>query len=77
MKTRSRKLSNKEREELSRLPSHIESLENELNELHTAMNTPDFYQQDETAIRAATERVEAIPRELEQAYTRWEELDAI
>ena len=77
VKTRSRKLSNKEREELSRLPSHIESLENELNELHTAMNTPDFYQQDETAIRAATERVEAIPRELEQAYTRWEELDAI
>ena len=77
VKTRSRKLSNKEREELSRLPSHIESLENELNELHTAMNTPDFYQQDETAIRAATDRVEAIPRELEQAYTRWEELDAI
>ena len=41
------------------------------------MSAPEFYQQDEATIRTATERVDAIPGELEQAYARWEELDAV
>ncbi|MEA2067779.1 MAG: ATP-binding cassette domain-containing protein [Verrucomicrobiota bacterium] len=73
----SRKLSNKEREELTNLPKLIEQLEEEQETLHQAMSAPSFYQQPKAEITIATERAEAIPHELEKRFERWEELEGL
>ena len=72
-----RKLSNKEREELKNLPRRIEQLEAEQAALHETMADPSFYQQDKNQITAATARAEAIPHELEHCFERWEELEGL
>ncbi len=72
-----RKLTNKEREELTKLPHRIEQLEGELEELQQAMADPAFYQQNKDKIAAATARAEAIPHELEKCFERWEELEGL
>ena len=72
-----RKLSNKEREELKTLPKRIEQLEAELEELQQAMADPAFYQQGRDEITAATARAETIPHELEHCFERWEELEGL
>ncbi|MBN2164359.1 MAG: ATP-binding cassette domain-containing protein [Pontiellaceae bacterium] len=76
-KVATRKLSNKEREELKNLPKKIEELEAELEALQQAMAAPSFYQQDREKIAAATARAEAIPHELEKCFERWEELERL
>ncbi|WP_372807769.1 ATP-binding cassette domain-containing protein [Pontiella sp.] len=76
-KKATRKLSNKEREELKHLPRRIEALEAELEALQTAMTDPAFYQKPKEEIAAATERAEAIPHELEKSFERWEELERL
>ena len=76
-KISTRKLSNKEREELKSLPIRIELLEAELEELQQAMADPAFYQQDKEKIASATARAEAIPTELEKSFERWEELESL
>ncbi|VGO14963.1 ABC transporter ATP-binding protein uup [Pontiella desulfatans] len=76
-KKATRKLSNKEREELKNLPKRIEELEAELEELQQAMTDPAFYQKPKEEIAAATERAEAIPHELEKSFERWEELEGL
>ncbi|MDF7824994.1 ATP-binding cassette domain-containing protein [Pontiellaceae bacterium B12227] len=72
-----RKLSNKEREELKKLPKLIEELEEEQEALHTAMSDPAFYQKPPAEIQEATARAEAIPHELEKSFERWEELESL
>ncbi len=74
-KARTRKLSNKERDELKKLPKRIEQLEAELEVLHATLNDPDFYRRDPGEIKKTTERAEVVPLELEAAYDRWAELD--
>lgn len=70
------KLTNKERYELRDLPKMIEKLEADLDALHQRMNEADFYRNSEQEVKLATERVEALPQELEDAYARWESLEA-
>ncbi len=72
-----RKLTNKEREELKHLPHRIELLEHELASLQQAMADPGFYQRAKSEIAAATARAEAIPHELEKWFERWEELEGL
>ena len=72
-----RKLANKEREELKNLPRRIEQLEAEQAELHETMADPAFYQQTKDQIAVATARAEAIPNILEAAFERWEELEGL
>jgi ATP-binding cassette subfamily F protein uup len=72
-----RKLSNKEREELKKLPLLIEKLEAEQEALHSAMADPAFYQKSKKEIAAATARAEAIPKEHEKYFERWEELESL
>ena len=72
-----RKLSNKERAELKSLPRLIEQLETEQEELHDAMSDPAFYQKTKAEIAAATVRAEEIPKKLEDAFERWEELERL
>jgi ATP-binding cassette subfamily F protein uup len=73
----SRKLSNKEREELKNLPKQIEELEAEQEKLHDMMSDPAFYQKTKDEIAAANARAETIPKILEEAFERWEELESL
>jgi ATP-binding cassette subfamily F protein uup len=69
------KLSYKEKRELELLPEQIASLEAEQEALQLQMGEPGFYQQaDGAAVAKATERMEQLGVELEQAYARWEAL---
>jgi ATP-binding cassette subfamily F protein uup len=72
----SRKLSNREREELNRLPHLIEQLEAEQEALHNAMSDPSFYQKTKEEIAFANARAAEIPKLLDEALERWEELES-
>jgi ATP-binding cassette subfamily F protein uup len=74
---RPRKLTFKEQRELEALPQQIESLEAEQQALYHAMADPEFYKGEAHAIVEAKARLEALEQELEEAYQRWEALEAI
>ncbi|WP_166819745.1 ATP-binding cassette domain-containing protein [Thalassoroseus pseudoceratinae] len=71
-----KKLSFKENRELEELPQRIESLETEQAELQNSMTDPDFFRQDGGKVAEVSNRLEAIQTELQDAYARWEELEA-
>ncbi|MEZ5536663.1 MAG: ATP-binding cassette domain-containing protein [Thiolinea sp.] len=71
-----RKLSYKDQRELEQLPQLIDGLEQQIAALHDEMAKPEFYQQDKDAITAAQDELEKLEQELEQAFARWEELEA-
>ncbi len=70
-----RKLTWAEKKEWAALPERIEALEAELDKLHTRMGHPEYFRNDPNDLRAATERSQALPREIEAAFSRWAELD--
>ena len=72
-----RRLTLKEKLDLESLPGHIEALEAEQAQWHTRMADPAFFRKPKAEITQATQRVETIGPELEAAYKRWEELEAI
>lgn len=74
---RPRTLSYKEQRELESLPVRIEALEQEQQQLQEAMMAPAFFQQDSARIAEVTARLEVIQSELEEAYERWESLEAL
>lgn len=78
VKTRSGsgKLSYKDQRELDALPGRIEALEAEHSELADAMADPSFYKQDAAEITRHTRRLEAVEAELNEAFERWEQLEA-
>lgn len=71
------KLSYKDQRELQALPARIDVLETEQAALHGRMVDPAFYRQAGSTIAAAKERLATVEDELEQAYARWETLEAI
>jgi len=73
---RTRKLSYKEQRELEALPGKIDSLEAEQLQLHTMMGDADFYRQSGDKISATMKRLEAVAKELEAYYERWESLES-
>ena len=72
-----RKLSYKERRELEALPAKIEALEMEQAELHERMGHSAFYRQPGDQITSTIDRLEAVKRELEESYERWQTLESI
>jgi len=72
-----RKLSYKLARELEQLPGRVEGLEQTMSELSAQMADPDFYQRPGDEIRALNERVTTLQAELDAAYARWEELEAM
>jgi ATP-binding cassette subfamily F protein uup len=72
-----RKLNFKEQRELASLPARIETFETEQQEIHAAMSAPSFYQQPKSDIAAVTARLEALERDLAEAFNRWETLESI
>jgi ABC transport system ATP-binding/permease protein len=73
---RPRKLSYKEQRELEALPGKIEALEAEQARLQAIMADPGFYQQVGEKIVATRGWLEAVGRELEVSYARWETLES-
>lgn len=73
--TEKTKLSFNEQRELAGLPSRIEALEEEQQEIETLVSQGDFYQREETLIKDTMARLESIHQELSEAYQRWEYLD--
>jgi ATP-binding cassette subfamily F protein uup len=70
-----KKLSYKEARELETLPSTIERLEAEIDELHGLMARPEFYQQQGDQVATTKARLVTLEQELRAAYARWEELE--
>ena len=72
----SRKPSYKEQLELEELPSRIEALEAEQQQLQSTVASPDFYKRPATDIHDALARLEELETLLLAAYTRWDALDS-
>ncbi len=71
------KLTYAQRLELEALPAQLEELEARRDGLQEEMATPAFYRQDSDTIGEAMNQLKAMEDELEQLYSRWEELEAI
>ena len=71
-----RKLSWKEARELEALPARIEALETDLAAMNARLEDPAFYRQDSAAIVAANAEMAAKQGELDEAYARWQALEA-
>jgi len=78
-----RKLSFRERRERSELPGRIRdaetgiaALEAERDELQRSMADPAFYRQDGARVAQGRARLEAVQTGIEEAYHRWESLEA-
>jgi ATP-binding cassette subfamily F protein uup len=74
-RTRSKRLSFKERKELEALPDRIAGLEEELEALHARMGAADFFKEPPEVIRSARDRAALIPDEIDAAMDRWAELE--
>jgi ATP-binding cassette subfamily F protein uup len=70
------KLSFKEQRELESLPARIEALEGEIRALEAQLSSPDFYRGPASAVQAAADRLPELQRELDEAYTRWHDLES-
>jgi ATP-binding cassette subfamily F protein uup len=74
---RSRRLSFKEQREFDSLPATIESLENDKSELERAVADPAFYQRPQDEVRRALTTLQSLGAEIDAAYARWAELEAL
>ena len=63
--------------ELDEAPARIEALETEQRELADRLNQPAFHKSDAVDQARVYSRLEAITNELEVAYNRWTELEAL
>ncbi|MCA9171114.1 MAG: ATP-binding cassette domain-containing protein, partial [Planctomycetales bacterium] len=72
---RPRKLTNREQQELAKLPGQIEAMEARIADLHEQMAQPDFYKQAGDAIANAQTDLATLTEKLEAAYERWAELE--
>jgi len=71
-----RKRSYKEQRELEELPSRIEALEAEQQQLQAAVASADFYKRPAAEIHESLARLEELETLLLAAYTRWDALDS-
>jgi len=56
--------------------AEIAALEAERDELHRSMTDPAFYRQDGVRVAQGRARLEAVQIGIEEAYHRWESLEA-
>ncbi|MFW5690021.1 MAG: ATP-binding cassette domain-containing protein, partial [Spirochaetota bacterium] len=74
---RPRKLSYKENRELESLPDRIHELEQEVESLQHRLADPELYSGDGSKVKELSAALEERQEELETAFARWEELEAI
>ncbi len=72
-----RKLSYKLQMELDALPSRLESLEQQLTDYQQQVNSADFFSQGNDETQKVLAALQACEDELETAFLRWEELEAM
>jgi ATP-binding cassette subfamily F protein uup len=71
-----KKLSYKEQKELEALPARIEELEERQSALNARINAGDFYKESPETVKSVLAEAETLAQDLEQAYARWDELEA-
>ncbi|MGD7036642.1 ATP-binding cassette domain-containing protein [Methylotuvimicrobium buryatense] len=72
-----KKLSYKEQKELDELPDLIDRLESDHSAINEKINSPDFYKNDPTMIADTLEKLKTIDKEMEHAFQRWHDLEAM
>lgn len=72
-----KKLSYKLQLELDNLPARLEQLEAELDALQTEINHPGFFSLPAEQTQTKLDALNAAEAALEQAFSRWEELEAL
>ncbi|MFC5077640.1 ABC transporter ATP-binding protein uup [Vibrio thalassae] len=72
-----KKLSYKLQRELEALPALLEQLEQELEQLQEVVNSPEFFTKPVTDTQPILDSLSAKEQELEIAFERWEELEAM
>jgi ATP-binding cassette subfamily F protein uup len=73
----SQKLGYMQIREMQELPQKIEALESEQNELFATLSDPLFYKKEKDEIAGVKSQLDRVEREIESAYRRWEELEAM
>ena len=74
---RPRRLNYKEQRELAALPRKIEELEEEQNQLYQTVSDPMFYKKGNDEAAVIRTRLSTLHSELDNAYQRWETLEAL
>ena len=74
---KNRKLSYKLQLELDGLPARLEQLEEKINALQAEVNQPDFFSLPVESTKATLDALQQAESDLEQAFARWEELEAM
>ncbi|GAK83240.1 ABC transporter ATP-binding protein uup [Vibrio ponticus] len=77
VKGKQKKLSYKLQRELEELPAKLESLEAEIESLQELVNSADFFTQAVDKTQPVLDKLAAVEQELEVAFERWEELEAM
>ena len=72
-----RRLSYKDQREFDALPARIEELESAKAALDAQVADPAFYSQDRDRVRETLARVPQLTAEIDAAYARWAELEAL
>ncbi|EJE8514738.1 ABC transporter ATP-binding protein [Vibrio parahaemolyticus] len=76
-KNNSKKLSYKLQRELEALPAKLEQLESDIETLQEQVNDPEFFAKSVEQTQPVLEQLAALEQELEIAFERWEELEAM
>ncbi|QBH27214.1 ABC transporter ATP-binding protein [Vibrio vulnificus] len=76
-KNTSKKLSYKLQRELEALPAKLEQLEADIEALQERVNSAEFFAQPVETTQPVLEQLAALEQELEIAFERWEELEAM
>jgi len=75
--TPKKKLSFKEKNELEKLPNEIDQLEEAQAKLTKQISSADFYKKAKDVTQKTLDQLTEIEANLEQAYKRWDELEAM
>jgi len=73
---KARKLSYRDQRELEAMPATIQRLEAEQAELQSTIGDPELFRRNPADATAAMQRLQAVQDELENAFSRWEALEA-
>lgn len=70
-------LSFTQKHELEQLPSKVEKLEEQIGALDEELNSPDTYSDGGEKARELNEKRSSLQKELDELYSRWEELELL
>jgi ATP-binding cassette subfamily F protein uup len=70
-------LSFEEKRELAKLPEKIQKLETDQEKIYGILADPSYYQKDPKEISQTQQQADALAREIQQLYARWEYLEGL